>query len=1012
MNNQEYLSARIPDATYRLQLTNAFTFADAASIVSYLNNLGISDLYSSPCFTSRSGSTHGYDIVNYNEINPELGGEAGLNRLSEELQRHEMGLLLDIVPNHMCIASDQNHWWMDVLENGPSSQYADYFDIDWKPVKLELKNKILIPTLGDQYGKVLENRHIRLCYADGVFYISCYDRLFPVRPRTYVAILKHRIETLKKAFSEDSYALAELLSIITALEHLPTPLEKSRQKIEERYRETQIIQRRLHQLSSQSSAIRQHIDDSVAAFSGSEGDARSFDLLDRLLRSQVYRLAYWRVAAEEINYRRFFDINDLAAIRMEDPAVYGSSHRLLFRLVRDRVVTGLRVDHADGLYDPVEYLRWLQRDGYVSLMQSHADTLRAGISDQIMDAAHNALPASNQHSEHTMHLVNRYRELLRADPQFKPFYIVCEKILIKGERMPEDWPVFSTTGYVFLNSVNGLFIDMRNEKALNDIYARFTRRTTPLPEIVYENKKLVMQVAMASEIINLSHYLQQMSEKDRHTRDFTLGSLVSAIVEVIAFFPVYRTYINSSVVTERDQKYIDIAVAKAKRRNPAVSASIFDFLRDVLLLHFPETFTEQEKNEWLTFVMRFQQLTGPVMAKGLEDTSFYVYNRFVSLNEVGGAPERFGTPLETFHGQNIERSKFWPHALITTGTHDMKRGEDVRARINVLSEMPDEWRRRLMVWRRLNNRKKMLVNSQRVPDPNEEYLLYQTLLGAWPFGSMGGEEALVFRQRIKDYLLKAAREAKINTSWINPDPLYEDGMNIFIDRILEQSSSNPFLEDFSLFQSKIAHYGVYNSLSQVLLKITSPGVPDFYQGTELWDFSLVDPDNRRPVDFSARTKMLAELMQMEQERLGVDLCGELMKCRTDGRIKLYLIYKALHFRRANGSLFKEGEYLPMDAFGNRASHVCAFARRIGLDVAVIVVPRLLVGMGLRDDALPLGTDIWGDTNLIIPFADPGSAFRNVFTGDSLIIREHGGASSLFISDILNHIPVAVLQRIN
>lgn len=1012
MKDSPAVMTRIPGATYRLQFNLPFTFEVACTVVPYLSELGITDLYASPVFTSRPGSTHGYDIVDYNEINPEIGGEAGFGRLTEELRRSGLGLILDIVPNHMCIASDGNQWWTDVLENGPSSRFARFFDIDWRPVKKELKNKILIPTLGDQYGRVLENQEIRLGYDAGSFFVTCYGRIFPLRPRTYAAILKHRLELLKQTFSEGNYALSEFLSIITALDNLPSPLEKDLQKVAERYREKQIIRRRLHQLCSESAAIREYIEEMVSVFNGKGDDARSFDHLDRLLRNQVYRLAYWRVAAEEINYRRFFDINDLAAVRMEDPSVYEASHRLLFRLIRERNVTGLRVDHADGLYDPAEYLRWLQRDCYISLLQSHSEAVRNSLPEDVMNTVNSTAEGSQLFSGNDQTLLEHYQEAFAKDPVMKPFYLVTEKILIKGERIPEDWPVFSTTGYVFMNSVNGIFIDMRNEKAMNDLYVRFTRQGAPLPDVVYEKKKLVMQVSMASEINTLSHYLQQLSEKDRHTRDFTLGSLISAIVEVIAFFPVYRTYINSFLVTERDQRYIDIAVSKAKRNNPAVSASIFDFLRDVLLLKFPPSFTDLEKDEWLNFVGRFQQLSGPVMAKGLEDTAFYIYNRFLSLNEVGGAPERFGTPLETFHGQNIERIKYWPHALISTCTHDTKRGEDVRARMNVLSEIPDVWKSRVYEWSRINSRKKVLIDGRRVPDRNEEYLLYQTLTGSWPIGEFSGAAASDYRIRIREYLLKAVREAKVNSSWINQNATYEEGLMFFVEGILSPLPGNRFLEDFVPFAESVATFGMYNSLSQVLLKITSPGVPDFYQGTELWDLSLVDPDNRRPVDFSQRIGLLRALRELGAERGAGETCRELIADWRSGRIKLYLMHKALTFRKDHRRLFEQGEYIPLEVIGGREGHICSFVRRNGSDRVVVAVPRFPARL-LGDPGNPLcGDAAWEDTAVVIPWAEKGARYLNIFTGEEAETGAFRGATVLPARDLFSDFPVALLKRIH
>jgi (1->4)-alpha-D-glucan 1-alpha-D-glucosylmutase len=837
---------RIPAATYRLQFNSLFRFRDAQAIVAYLNDLGITDIYASPYLKAKKGSMHGYDIVDHNALNPEVGTEEEYAQCVKELGRHGMGQILDIVPNHMYIQSSDNGWWMDVLENGPSSVYAGFFDIDWDPVKKELRNKVLLPVLGDQYGKVLDNQELQLSFEEGSFSLHYYDLKFPVVPKTYITLLENRLDALEERLTREHPDFVELLSIITALTHLPPYTEMSPEKVAERHREKEITKKRLGTLYQESAAIREHIDESVSLFNGVRGDPRTFDLLDGLLDMQVYRLSYWRVATEEINYRRFFDINHLAAIRMEDPQVFRETHRLVMQLIREGKITGLRVDHPDGLYDPSEYFHRLQLSCF--------SQLRAGFREGLQEEA----PLAGS-PDLAPEVIGRYDELFPPDSGRKPFYIVGEKILLKGERMPEEWPIFSTTGYVFLNSLNGIFVETKNARAFDGLYKKFMSSNLSYQDVVYENKKLIMEVAMSSEVNTLGHYLNLISEKDRHTRDFTLNSLTHAIIEVIAYFPVYRTYINSYSVVDRDHQYIEIAVSKAKRKNPAISASIFDFLRDVLLLRFPENIAVDNKKEWLDFVMRFQQITGPVMAKGLEDTAFYVYNRLVSLNEVGGMPERFGTPIETFHGQNIERMKSWPHALIASSTHDTKRSEDVRARINVLSEIPDEWRRHLALWRRLNRKRRLMVDGQFAPDRNEEYLFYQTLVGAWPVGEMDEAGYAGFRERIRGYMLKAIREAKVNTSWVNPNAIYEDAVMIFVDSVLSDARGNQFPKEFLPFRQKISHFGMFNSLSQTLLKITCPGVPDFYQGTEIWDFSLVDPDNRRPVDYGLRTEMLRGL---------------------------------------------------------------------------------------------------------------------------------------------------------
>lgn len=981
---------RIPASTYRIQFNSNFRFSDAMEIIPYLKRLGISDIYSSPFFKASKGSLHGYDILDQNSLNPEVGTEAEFEAMVAELKKCGMGQILDIVPNHMCIEGQGNAFWMDVLENGPSSVYADFFDIDWRPLKQELENKILIPILGDQYGTVLENGELRLAFEEGSFFVYYFDHKLPIIPKTYSHVMMLDIGNLEQSLSATAPQYQELMSIVTALKHLPFTTEKDPARIAERYREKEVVKRRLWTLYQNSSAIREFFDRNVAIFNGIKGDPRSFDLLDKLLRDQVYRISHWRVATEEINYRRFFDINSLGAIRVEDPKVFEATHRLVFKLVETGKITGLRIDHADGLHDPEDYIRRLQL-GCFMRMYGDADSMG---EDTRAD------------------LLKKYEQIVAAAPVYKPFYIVAEKILIKAEKMPESWPVFDTTGYDFANQVNGLFVDTSNAKSFETIYSRFMQHRIDFQDAVYDKKKLVMQLAMSSEINMLGHYLNRISEQNRHTRDFTLNSLIKSIVEVIAYFPVYRTYINSYEVMERDRLYMESAIAKAKRQNPAISVSVFDFIRDVLSLRFPDAMTDEHKAAWLDFVKRFQQITGPIMAKGVEDTAFYVYNRLLSLNEVGGSPERFGITLEAFHGQNIERRKSRPLAMLATSTHDTKRSEDVRARINVLSEIPEQWREGLSRWSRLNRKTKMNVDGKPVPSRNEEYLLYQTLAGIWPFCNREDEEFNVFRTRIKDYMLKAMREAKLHTSWINPNSLHEDAVMYFIDSILKGSRSNVFLDDFEKFQSLTAACGIFNSLSQTLLKITSPGIPDIYQGNELWDFSLVDPDNRRQVDYCLRKELLEELLHKEETAGQLETARELVATRNDGRIKLYLTCKALNFRQKNRRLLESGRYLPLTVAGARQDHVCAFERSINGSSILIVAPRFCSRLIKTGGGLPLGPEVWGDTRIIQQFDIASSCYRNIFTGEVLRLDQQEDQLSIALKDIFSDFPVALLERID
>jgi (1->4)-alpha-D-glucan 1-alpha-D-glucosylmutase len=999
MPDSSFDEARIPVATYRLQFNSDFRFTDARQIVSYLHELGISDLYASPYFRARTGSRHGYDIVDPNALNPEVGNEEEYDGLVAELYRFGMGQVLDIVPNHMCIESSDNLWWMDLLENGPSSMHADFFDVDWEPVKRELKDKVLCPILGDQYGAVLENGELALAFEEGAFFLRYYDHQLPVMPKSYSAILTHRLEELEQALSAENFCYQELLSIDTALKNLPPHTESDPERIVERYREKEVVKRRLWSLCNECPEIERFIARNTAIYNGERGVPASFDLLDDLLRRQVYRLSHWRVATEEINYRRFFDINALAAIRMENSQVFAETHRLIFRLVREGKVTGLRVDHLDGLYDPADYLGQLQRGCY----------LQRGLA--ALEGSAGRKLSEDEEREQEARLLRDYAERLAREPGFRPFYVVGEKILMKGEKLPEEWPVFNTTGYEFANQVNGIFVETGNARAFDAIYARFIRSRMNFPVIVYEKKKLVMQAAMSGEINTLGDRLNALSELDRHTRDFTLNSLIKALVEVIAFFPVYRTYTSGREVAERDRRYVEYTVARAKRKNPATDPSVFDFVKGVLLLGVEAGAGEKEKGAWLDFVMRFQQLTGPVTAKGVEDTAFYVYNRLVSLNEVGGNPERFGLPLEAFHGQNIERSRSYPLALLATATHDTKRSEDLRARINVLSEVPERWRAALAKWRRLNKKKKTLVDGQPAPDPNEEYLLYQTLVGAWPVEPVAGEFA-AFRQRIRDYMLKAVREAKVNSSWTRPNAAYEEALVRFVDLLLQEEPHNSFLADLQEFQYLTSHCGMLNALSQTLLKITSPGIPDFYQGSELWDLSLVDPDNRRPVDFGLRRRRLEGLRQGEEKAGPLALARELAADMRDGRIKLYLIRQALRLRSGERELFEGGSYLPLEVRGERADHVCAFERSLGERSVIVVAPRFFTRLVREPGELPLGQEVWQGTRIVLPPEAEGGRYRNVFTGEILASERQEGGGRLYLAEALADFPVALLERLS
>ena len=964
----------IPTATYRVQFNRAFRFADAKAIVPYLHDLGISDCYASPLLKTPAGSDNGYDVCDHSQLNPVFGSEDDFQAFTSTLSKHGLGLILDIVPNHMGIGEPCNAWWMDVLENGRSSSYAYYFDIDWHPVNPQLENKVLLPILEDQYGNVLEDGKLRLAYDEGAFFIYYHDSKLPLAPRSYSSILEHRLDPLAETLGKDNESLQELQSILTAISYLPVRTESDPEKLEERNREKEIIKRRIAALVQASAPVRDAIDMALRDFNGTVGEPQSFDLLDRLIEAQPYRLAFWRVAGEEINYRRFFDINELAAIRMELPEVFEATHQLILRFLAEGKATGLRVDHPDGLWDPAAYFRQLQ--------QSYA-------SQRIQP----------------LHDTSANPDRMQAFPW--PLYVVAEKILLKGESLPEDWAVYGTTGYDFLNNVNDIFVEPANCEAVDKIYRDFIGRKIDFRNLINSSKKMIMLISLASEVNSLGHQLDRISERNRHYRDFTLNTLTFAIREVIACLSVYRTYNNASTgaVSERDQKYIEAAVEEAKRRNPRTARALFDFIQDTLLLRNLQHFRAEDRPQVIDFVMELQQLTGPVMAKAVEDTAFYAYNRLTSLNEVGGDPEQFGLSLETFHRQNADRQRYWPHSMLTTSTHDTKRSEDVRARINVLSEIPVDWGTALERWSRLNAEQKSGVDGELAPDRNDEYLFYQTLVGAWPAESFTAEEFADFRERISAYMLKAIKEAKVHTSWVNPNEAYNHAVSKFVKEVLVADPKNGFLSDFMYFHRRVAYSGMLNSLAQTLLKIASPGVPDFYQGTELWDFSLVDPDNRRPVDFGKRMKLLEELKQREKEARS-SLIQDLLTRWVDGTIKLYVTYKGLSFRRSHRSLFEAGSYLPIDASDGARDHICAFARQKGGNWALVAVPRLITEL-VRAERPPLGEGTWGSSALVLP-EDAPDGWINILTGEGLKAVPSKQRKLLPLASVFQNFPLALL----
>ncbi len=951
-------------ATYRLQLNSAFGFRRAREITAYLHELGITHCYTSSILAAMPGSMHGYDVIDPSRLNPDLGTEEEFEAWSHSLHDRGMELILDVVPNHMGIAKALNRWWYDVLENGSSSRYAGAFDIDWHPLKQELHNKVLLPILSDHYGVVLENQEITVAYEDDRFVVRCGDYRLPLAPKSWSTVLSHRLENLLCQDPAQSPpiddGLTELQSILTAIRHLPDREDSTLDEREEREREKEVIRKRIAVLMAEKQRISAFIHNNLHFINGTVGEPRSFDLLDELLNQQAYRFASWKVASEEINYRRFFDINELAAIRVEECSVFEATHDLVFKLLRDGRVAGLRIDHVDGLYDP---------GGYLHQLQSRAR-----------------------------------RELSGDPPADRPLYVVVEKILGHGEPLPESWPIEGTTGYEFLNTVNGLFVDPTRERAFSDLYRRITARSQPYADMVYEAKQLIMRASMASEINVLGHQLNLLSERDRRSRDFTLNSLTNAIREIIACFPVYRTYVTvgAEPVSERDKAFIHRAVAQAKRRNPTVGGEVFDFIRGLLLKeHRPEV---GKADEYERFVMKFQQTTSPVTAKGIEDTVFYRYNRLLSLNEVGGEPQQFGIAPDVFHRRMADRQARWPKGLSATATHDTKRGEDARARLNVLSEIPDEWKARVTRWVKLNAKHRLRQEGEEIPNANDEYLLYQTLLGAWPIEEQFPDVRDDFCSRIQQYVEKAIHEAKVHTSWVNPNREYDDGVRRFVQTILDSSRPNKFLDDFLPFKERIAGAGLVNSLAQTLLKITAPGTPDFYQGCELWDWSLVDPDNRRPVDYVRRHTVVRELKEVLQMPDRTEAVRDLMRHAADGHVKLYLILAGLHCRRTYADVFEYGRYVPLETEGPEANHLLALARLHEKHMVMVAVPRLAATRSMN------ALSIWDATWITVPSEWGTLQFRDVLTGRTILAERKGERYMVRASDLFAACPVGFLVK--
>jgi (1->4)-alpha-D-glucan 1-alpha-D-glucosylmutase len=971
---------RFPAATYRLQFNKDFKFADAAALADYLTRLGISDVYASPIFEARPGSTHGYDVVEQNKLSTDCGGEPEFLQMSAALRANGLGLLIDIVPNHMGVGN-RTPWWQDVLENGHASEFADFFDIDWHPLKAAMDNKLLLPILGGPYGGELESGKLHLCFEDCAFRICYFDHRLPVAAPTLRLIFQGAVELP-----------ADFRSALEELEHVPPHSVADPGLASQRREQLGRIKPRLEKMLC-SDAMRAQVARALERMRGEPGNSASFERLHKLLEAQPYRLAHWRVSGEEINYRRFFDVNDLAGLRMENPRVFAETNRLIRWLIAEGHAQGLRIDHCDGMFDPRQYLIRLQK------LVAAARCCGAETTGEI---ATNGIETSVREA-----LAN-----VSWSPSRTAIFTLVEKILEPHEALPDSWPVHGTTGYDFIHQVNHLFIAQKNERELTKLYRHFYDINASAWDVVYEKKLLVMDTALANEVYVLTNLLSAIAASDWHARDYTTKVLVSVIRATIAAMPVYRTYIDDrGQYSDSDKAYIREAILHAKRRNQGVPAQAFDFLSDTLLLQSRDgsPVTDAFQRKQLYFALKFQQLSGPVMAKGVEDTAFYVYNRFVSANEVGGSLTAFGMSTAEFHELNRERRERFPHTMIASSTHDTKRGEDVRARLDVLSEMPRQWSSAVRGWQRASRKfKKQLEDGRVVPDGNEEYLLYQTIAGTWPWDINAPGERERYVQRMQQYMAKACAEAKINLSWINPDAAYSEAMNEFIAEILaERRERFTFAALAQDFLPRVQFFGAMNSLAQLLLKVTSPGIPDFYQGVEVWDFSLVDPDNRRPVDYEMRRGMLEELAtRSERAHEAGELCRELRENFEDGRMKMWVTMRALSVRREHPDLFTRGEYIPLAA-SEREEHVVAFARKSnGSAEAITIVPRFAWTQMRGEQNWPIG-GVWDDVEVALPGGMHGE-WRNVFSGGHVT----AATGKIRMADAMKDFPVALLVPAN
>ena len=907
-------------STYRLQFNSAFSFDTARKITPYLSELGASCIYASPVFSCRKGSPHGYDVINPCAISAQAGGRGELEKLIKDAADKGLAWLQDIVPNHMSF-SCENEWLMDVLENGEESEFRDFFDILWDHHDPAMRKKVLAPFLGGFFGETLEKGELKINYGETGFFISYYDNKFPLKPESVSEIMEEGLEGLLEKIGRESEEAVQVAGAVNAFKSASV-LGGSRRREQLKFAKSAIWKE--YGLRPE---VREFIGRKLDALNSPGDGPVPYLRLEKLLTEQHYRLCYWKVGAEQINYRRFFNISELMSVKVENQEVFERTHQLIREMCASGLWSGVRVDHIDGLYDPEQYLK----------------RLKAACPDAV---------------------------------------IYVEKILGAGERLPATWPVEGATGYKFMNKANGLFVRRKNAKSMEAVYRHFTGMRQEFTEMVISKKRMIIGRRMAGEVENLARLMKTISDNDRHGYDITDYSLKRALVEVLAFFPVYRSYITENSYTPKDTAYVNEAVEKALSHNPSLKYEI-EYIRKFLTLDLSGVYSAGQRSMAIDMIKRFQQLTGPLMAKGFEDTLLYVYNRLISLNEVGGDPDRFGIDRADFNRFCRERAKKWPRALNGGTTHDTKRGEDARARINVLSEIPDEWALKLKEWSALSYKRR-----NPVIDRNDEYFIYQSMLGSVPIEGLTGE----FRERLKAYVIKAVREAKVHTAWIKPDEKYESAVLSFIDGL---SGNQGFVKSFLDFSAKTSWYGMLNSLSQVTLRFACPGVPDIYQGAELWDFSFVDPDNRRPVDYDARKKIL-EKIKKETNPAG------LYVSYADGAVKMFAVNRLLRMRAENHALFTEGEYAGLKASGVYGKNITAFARKIKGGCAIAVVPRFFTDLcGLNEP--PTGAK-WKDTVIETEKRFYGT-YRDVFTGSEIEIKGRTDAAA-----ILGQFSAAVLVK--